>query len=42
MIVCSVVVDLGVQVVFSYSLDDHITIGADCDELGAQIEEYIL
>ncbi|MCJ8731769.1 hypothetical protein PDJAM_G00203290 [Pangasius djambal] len=22
--------------------DDHITIGADCDELGAQIEEYIL
>ncbi|KAG1969820.1 transcription elongation factor A protein [Pimephales promelas] len=22
--------------------DDHIAIGADCDELGAQIEEYIL
>ncbi|KAG7455144.1 hypothetical protein MATL_G00253440 [Megalops atlanticus] len=22
--------------------DDYITIGADCDELGAQIEEYIL
>lgn len=22
--------------------DDYIAIGADCDELGAQIEEYIL
>lgn len=22
--------------------DDHIAIGSDCDELGAQIEEYIL
>lgn len=34
----------GCSVIFCFlsSLDDHITIGADCDELGAQIEEYIL
>lgn len=25
-----------------FLLDDYIAIGADCDELGAQIEEYIL
>lgn len=24
------------------SPDDYIAIGADCDELGAQVEEYIL
>lgn len=27
---------------FLVYLDDYVTIGADCDELGAQIEEYIL
>ena len=26
----------------SFLADDYIAIGADCDELGAQIEEYIL
>lgn len=27
---------------FFPSSDDYIAIGANCDELGAQIEEYIL
>lgn len=25
-----------------FSSDDYIAIGADCEELGAQVEEYIL
>lgn len=28
--------------IFYFFTDDHIAIGADCEELGAQIEEYIL
>lgn len=34
---------LFVHILTSFFLpDDYIAIGADCDELGAQIEEYIL